>query len=58
MAVYPSIINEEYKTIFKITMKEKNWGNCEVMPFPQKISQYEIYANFNVKIRNYTLNKL
>lgn len=56
--MYSSIINKEYKPIFKITMKKENWGKCEVMPFPQKISGYEIYANFNVKIRNYTLNKL
>lgn len=39
-------------------MKKENWGKCEAMPFPQKNSYYEIYANFNVKIRNYTLNKL
>lgn len=57
-AVYPSIINKECKPIFKITMKKENWGKCEAMPFPQKNSYYEIYANFNVKIRNYTLNKL
>lgn len=56
--VYLFIVFKEYETIFKITVNKKNWGTSEVMPFPKKISQYEIYANFNVKIRNYALNKL